>query len=149
MIVHFLDWYSAIINNDVLSVCITFIPYSASFYSFFPFSSHGFTCILPPVTPMFCHHMQFVVFSNFVASFFTLSSHPLLSFVAGLLHQIVINSYVKTNLSNLFYNLLFLQNRNILTARTMYSVALLLQLVVHTHCCVAQYVTRSSTIWTA
>lgn len=32
---------------------------------------------------------------------------------------------------------------------TIYSVALLLQLVVKVHCCVAQYVTRSSIIWTA
>lgn len=115
----------------------------------FPISSHGFTCFLPPVTPMSWCCMQFLVFSNFVASLCTSSSHPLLSFLAGLLPQRVFNPYVKTNLSNLFYNLLFLQNRNILTARTMYSVALLLQLVVNTHCCVAQYVTRSSTIWTA
>lgn len=115
----------------------------------FPISSHGFTCFLPPVTPMSWCCMQILVFSNFVASFCISSSHPLLSFLAGLPPQRVFKPYVKTNLSNLFYNLLFLQNRNRVTARTMYSVTLLLQLVVNTHCCVAQYVTRSSTIWTA
>jgi len=36
MIVHFSFSYSAIILNDVLCVCITFIPYS-SFDSFFHF----------------------------------------------------------------------------------------------------------------
>jgi len=34
-------------------------------------------------------------------------------------------------------------------ARTIYNIALLLQLVVKVHYYVAQYVTRSSTIWTA
>ena len=115
----------------------------------FPISSHGFTYFLPPTTPASWCCMKVLVFSNFVASFCTSSYHPLLSFLVGPLSQRVFNPCVKTNLSNLFYNLLFLQNRNILTARTMYSVALLLQLVVNTLCCVAHYVTRSSTIWTA
>jgi hypothetical protein len=58
--------------------------------------------------------------------------------------------HVIHNVSNLVYNLILLWNRKVcLLSRTIYSVALLLQLVVKVHCCVAQYVTRSSTIWTA
>lgn len=58
--------------------------------------------------------------------------------------------HVIPNVSNLVYNLILLWNRKLcMLSRTIYSAALLLQLEVKVHCCVAQYVTRSSTIWTA